>query len=421
MNQKELFLGIDLGTSGMRIAIIRYSGEPIFTSSINYPNSLKVFDDWIESFKILIKDLSTDLKTKLVACSIDGTSGTLLACDKKGNALGEAVPYYSDCSNEQVQLKRILGYHEYQELNKCNYSSIARALHLTQKYGSEILLRHQADWMSGWLLNNWESGDESNNLKLGWDVQKKSWPKSFKELQWQNMLPNIVSTGTVLGTISCKISQSLELPENLKVIAGTTDSNAAVLATNSTESDGITVLGSTIVIKKFVQKPIKSDGISNHFLLGKWICGGSSNAGGATLRQFFTDEEIKELSNQINPDSFSGLNYLPLATTGDRFPVHDPKLKPILTPRPISDSLFLHGLLEGLAKVEARGWKKFEELGIKSPERIISIGGGANNPQWKKIRERIIGIPIKISKSKPAIGAAKIALQSYKLNLESNS
>ena len=127
MNQKELFLGIDLGTSGLRIAIINYSGETIFTSSINYPNGLKFFDDWVKSFEILIKDLSNDLKNQLVACSIDGTSGTLLACDKQGNALGEAIPYYSDCSEEQLELKKILGHHEHQELRSASSPQESKA------------------------------------------------------------------------------------------------------------------------------------------------------------------------------------------------------------------------------------------------------------------------------------------------------
>ena len=67
--------------------------------------------------------------------------------------------------------------------------------------------------------------------------------------------------------------------------------------------------------------------------------------------------------------------------------------------------------MEGLAKIEARGWSKLHELGAELPKQIITIGGGAKNITWKKIREKEIGIPIKICTRPPAAGVANIALK----------
>ena len=214
-----------------------------------------------------------------------------------------------------------------------------------------------------------------------------------------------------MGNICNQKATRLNLPKNLKVIAGTTDSNAGVLATFPNKSDGITILGSTIVIKKFVDKPLSGKGISNHKLLGDWLSGGASNAGAAILLDFFNLEYIQELSKQINPYKSTGIDLIPLSKTGERFPTDDPNLQPKLDPRPVSDSLYLHALLEGLAKIEARGWQKLHELGAELPRQIITIGGGAKNITWKKIREREIGIPIKICNRPPAAGVAIIALQ----------
>ena len=86
-------------------------------------------------------------------------------------------------------------------------------------------------------------------------------------------------------------------------------------------------------------------------------------------------------------------------------------MQPKLEPRPVSDSLYLHAILEGLARIEARGWQKLHELGAEIPRQIITIGGGAKNTTWKKIREKAIGIPIRICKRPPAAGVASIALQ----------
>ena len=62
--------------------------------------------------------------------------------------------------------------------------------------------------------------------------------------------------------------------------------------------------------------------------------GGASNTGGAVLKEFFTGEQLKDLSAQIDPDQPSGLDYYPLIKPGERFPVNDPNLEPRLTPRP---------------------------------------------------------------------------------------
>ncbi len=408
MVENPLVLGIDLGTSGLRIAIINTEKKILYTSSKPYSIGLEIWEDWINCLKRLIQEVPKELKEKLVSCSVAGTSGTLLACKNNGDPIGKALPYFLSCSEYSHEINKLF-------LKNCIASSISgsvgRALKLLAKYGNQIILRHQADWISGWLIDNWEYGEEGNNIRMGWDVSNNSWPESFQYINWLKCLPKIISSGQTMGTICNKKSKELNLPKNLKVIAGTTDSNAGVLATFPNKNDGVTILGSTIVIKKFVEKPLFGSGISNHKLLDNWLCGGASNAGAAILLDFFDINYIQELSQQINPNNSTGIDLLPLSNKGERFPVDNPNLQPKLEPRPVSDSLYLHALLEGLAKIEARGWQKIHELGADLPKQIITIGGGAKNITWKKIREKEIGIPIKICNRPPAAGVASIALK----------
>ena len=411
MSFQSLALGIDLGTSGVRIAIINSQLDLIYTDSINYSEGLKNWQDWETSCEVLIKSIPINLKEKIAACSVDGTSGTLIACDIEGNPIQEAIPYYMNYSEEYDIFESI---NQKEELK--SFSSIGRALHLFNKYGNNVLIRHQADWISSWLTRNWELGEEGNNLKLGWDLTSKSWPRIFNNQPWKNALPKIIPSGNLLQKINKDKANELELPENLLIIAGTTDSNAAVIAVNPSEEQAVTILGSTIVLKKFVKKPIQSLGITNHLVGGKWLSGGSSNTGGIILKRFFNDQEIKELSNQINPSLKTNIKLLPLPFKGERFPINDPNIEPVLTPRPISDSLYLHALLESLAEIEHQGWQKLCELGITPPKEIVSIGAGAKNIQWQKIRERVLKIPIKRSTKPPAMGVAMIALNAIPEN-----
>ena len=200
--------------------------------------------------------------------------------------------------------------------------------------------------------------------------------------------------------------------KKLRIISGTTDSNASLIAADVGDEDGLTVLGTTIVVKKIIDNPVKDKGITTHRVSGNWICGGASNAGCGILSKFFSDLEIRELSRQINPSKNTSLNLLPLNSKGERFPINNPNLEPILGPRPVSDSLYLHALLEGLANIELKGWEKLSELTGSLPKKIITIGGGSRNPQWRKIREKIINIPIVSCKKTTSFGTALLAFNS---------
>jgi len=158
-------------------------------------------------------------------------------------------------------------------------------------------------------------------------------------------------------------------------------------------------------------------GISNHRINGRWLVGGASNAGAGVLRQFFNDQQLKELSRQIDPSRPSGLHYVPLPAPGERFPIENPDLQPILEPRPISDALFLQGMLEGLSKLEQQGWQRLQELGASPIKRVLTVGGGACNPQWRNLRELALGIPVlNLPNASAATAMAFLALQSVKVD-----
>ena len=103
---------------------------------------------------------------------------------------------------------------------------------------------------------------------------------------------------------------------------------------------------------------------------------------------------------------------MPLNSKGERFPINNSNLEPILGPRPVSDSLYLHALFEGLATIELKGWGRLEKLTGSLPKKIITIGGGSKNPQWRKIREKIINIPIVSCKTTTSFGTALLAISS---------
>ena len=401
--------GLDFGTSGARISIIDPHKKLVYSNSVPYLCNFKNPNTWIKSCTKLLDSLPIHVKSNLKKLAISGTSGTLIACNFKGEPIGDAIPYHQACSEHKILLESLTSEEEHL---RTPYSSLAKALNLIDKYGTNILLRHQSDWITGWFLKDWTHGEEGNNLKLGWDLTKKSWPKSYLNTSWQKCLPQIIQSGKIIGQVNYDLAKRFNLNKKLILISGTTDSNASLVAANLGKEDGLTVLGTTMVVKKIIDNPIKEKGITTHRVNGNWICGGASNAGCGILSKFFSDSEIKELSRQINPSKTTSLKLLPLNSKGERFPVNNSNLEPILGPRPVSDSLYLHALFEGLAKIELKGWEKLGKLTGALPKKIITIGGGSKNPQWRKIRERIINIPIVSCNKTASFGTALLAINS---------
>lgn len=89
-------------------------------------------------------------------------------------------------------------------------------------------------------------------------------------------------------------------------------------------------MGSTLAVKLLSTSRIDDAqyGVYSHRLDDKWLVGGASNTGGAVLRQIFTDDQLENLSEHIDPMKACLLDYYPLPTVGERFPVADPKMAP---------------------------------------------------------------------------------------------
>jgi sugar (pentulose or hexulose) kinase len=416
---------VDLGSSGLRLAVCDSSGNPLAELDSNYPGPFEQPESWRLGLQALVGQLPTGLSSRVGRIALAGTSGTLLLCRPDGalapGELGRALPYSLACIEQADAVVAILGRPakgdppSASDLSASASGSLARALRLLAAakaagIGGPWLLRHQADWLMGWLLGDWRWGEEGNNLRLGWRLQGQCWGGSISRQPWRAALPQIVASGRLLGPLAPSVARELGLPESCQVVAGSTDANAAVLAANPRPGDGVTVLGTTLVLKQFCQKPIAAPGLSCHRVAGRWLVGGASNAGAGILRRFFSDGQLIELSRQINPAQPSGLKLRPSTVIGERFPIDDPQLQPILEPRPISDALYLQALLEGLAEIERAGWQRLAQLGAPAIQRVISLGGGARNPQWRAIRQRLLGVAVlNRPQLSAALGMARLA------------
>ncbi|MFO7953702.1 FGGY-family carbohydrate kinase [Thioalkalivibrio sp.] len=416
-------IGIDLGTSGIRLVLLNPEGVRIHTAQRALPASVGGDEQraeqnpalWWSIVRELLRETATHLHGEPATIAVDGTSATLLRLDADGRPTHPALMYNDARATDMVPV--LAGVAPAESAVHNPSSSAAKLLWLRRHEGLSGVRRvlHQADWIAGRLRGRFDRMDENNALKLGYDALWGGWPNWLQETLGTDaeLLPEVVPAGTVLGPLDPGTAESLHLNPACRVVAGTTDSIAGFLASGvADDTTGVTSLGSTLVIKQLAPKPIYAPelGIYSHRLLGRWLVGGASNSGGAVLRQHFDDAALERLSTAIDPETDSGLDYLPLPRPGERFPVNDPELEPRLTPRPDEEARFLQGLFEGIARIERDGYQRLNELGAPRIERVVSLGGGARNPVWTRIRSRILGLPVTLAEDDDAAqGAARLA------------
>ncbi|XP_027355355.1 D-ribulose kinase isoform X3 [Abrus precatorius] len=361
---ERLYLGLDFGTSGARFAIIDEGGTIQAEAKKEYPlypsgESYDWVRSWKETLSSLLEDVPLELRRHIASISIDGTSATTIIVDSDtGEPLWRPFLYNESCPD---------------------------ALPM-----------------------------------VGYDPEVDSYPSWLVSQPYYHLLPSVVAPGTPIACLKEEIRNQFGFQKDCVVCAGTTDSIAAFLAARATQpGKAVTSLGSTLAIKLLSNTRIEDSrfGVYSHRLDDKWLVGGASNTGGAVLRQLFTDDQLDKLSEQINPSQISLLDYYPLPKAGERFPVADPNLAPRLLPRPENDVEYLHGILESIARIEAKAYGLLKELGATEVDEVFTSGGGAKNEKWIKIRERVLGLPVcRANQTEAAYGAALLAIRGDKKN-----
>ena len=433
----NLYLGIDFGTTGARSTIIDSQGTIHCETEHTFAHAQQpeLPSVWQNALWDSIEQIPPTIRNQVRAIAIDGTSSTVMLCDTDGIPVCEPILYNDPRGAAVTERLRAIAPDNHTVLSAT--SSLAKLLwwqeggleaHPTTQFslgGTGILpvveklyFLHQADWLAFLLHGKLGISDYHNALKLGFDVDTLCYPNWLIEGiagAATPELPQVVAPGTPVGEVRAQVGDRFGFPRDCMVCAGTTDSIAAFLASGvNLPGEAVTSLGSTLAVKLLSHTRVDDSryGIYSHKLGDLWLVGGASNTGGAVLRHFFTDVELDNYSTQIDPAQESLLDYYPLLKKGDRFPINDPNLPPRLEPRPTDSVEFLHGLLEGIARIEARGYQLLQEFGATPLTKVYTAGGGAKNSVWSAVRKRYLKVPVvRPIHTAAAYGAALLAMR----------
>ena len=414
--QPALFLGIDLGTSGVRVLAATASGEVAARTSVALAKAAggqqagrheQAPASWwtavCEATQQMMQDLggqgiSADV---LQALAVDGTSGTLVCVDAGGTPLRPALMYNDGrATDEAATINAVAG----SFCAKLGYRfsasyALAKALwilhHEPAVFEQTTRFLHQADLVAGRLTGRFDVSDYSNALKMGYDLHEETWPAW--PARWAGVterLPEVVPPGTCIGTVTPQAAQETGLPAGLPIIAGATDGVASCIASGVRKpGDYNTTLGTTLVFKS-ISKTLCTDPkgrIYSHKLPGGvWLPGGASNTGAAWIPAWFAGADPAALDTQaagLLPTT--DLAY-PLVGRGERFPFLHAAAEGFVMPETEGPERYA-ACLQGTALVERLGYAVLDALTGHTHGAVYSTGGGSRSDVWMQCRADACG------------------------------
>lgn len=434
----EFFVGIDVGTQGVRIVVLDESGTIILSTEkkwlINNVGGIEHEQNpyqWWEAICFCLQELSQKTSfTNIARLSLVATSGTLLLLDASYRPLYPALMWNDKRAKKEAEVANKMFQAEGPDLGldiRPTFT-IAKALWM-KKHKPEIWKQTKYIVSAGdWLLTQFTGEspvtDFTNALKTGADLVNICWPKTLSKLGIdEDLLPPIVPPGTTLGKISIEVSKITKLPTTCAVLSGVTDAMGAQIASGAVEEgQWVTTIGTGLSIKGNTMNKISAidSGLYSHRAWnGSWSISATSHCGGDSLYKKFPNINFGQFSSSAKGIQFSSYLVLPLASTGEYFPFTHPEA--IGFEKGSSNNsfdLFL-GYLEGIAFIERLAMDNISQFAeVKGPQ--ISMGGGASNSFWLEIRAETLGRPtVKPVITSSAFGAGIIALAGHSTSISS--
>lgn len=394
---EHLFVGIDLGTSGIRTLVVDETGlihakasRPIQGERRNGLHRQNP-EEWWQAVCGTVSACISQLTqfgvsiSQLRSVAIDGTSGTVVPTDRDGQCTGPAI-MYDDASGRQflTELSRT------RSTAVLSLSALGAAYWLknndSQPSSSQLL--PQATWVCRQLIGSAVPTDYSNALKFGYDLEKSQY-YTWIDPAICAQLPAVVEPGTILGELCRKASKQTQLPEGLPIVAGVTDGVASCIASGlHRPGDYSTSLGSTLVFKSLSEHRSTHPLLYSHKLPGGyWLPGAASNTGASWITAWFPDADLPRMDAEALRYLPSKDTVYPLTLEGERFPFAINSARAILPPG-LSDARKFAACLQGTACLERMAYTLLDEaLGVPPGKgEVYSTGGGSYSDSWMQLR-----------------------------------
>ena len=433
------YIGIDLGTSSVKILLVSADGKILNSVSKDYPIcypqsgwSEQNPEDWAsQAIEGLCELLDGQDKASVKGISFGGQMHGLVILDKDDKVIRPAILWndgrtqaQSDRLNDEVGKQTLSKYTAnisfagftapkilwVEENEPENFAKIEKLM-LPKDYLAYVLSGvHATDY-----------SDASGMLLL--DVKNKCWSDEMASIchikkEW---LPTLYESYAPIGKIKPKIAHRVGLSEDVLVCAGAGDNAAAAIGTGTTEDGSCNIsLGTSGTV--FIAK----DGFSvdeNNSLHSFCHATGKYHLMGCILSAASCNKWWME--NILESDDYAGeqkglydlireneVYFLPYLM-GERSPHNDANARgAFVGMRPYTTRKhMLLAIMEGVAFALRDCIEVAKASGVKI-ERSLICGGGAKNEIWRTIVANVLGIEVQRPQTEegPAYGGAILAM-----------
>ena len=434
------YIGIDLGTSAVKLLLVNEAGKILNTVSEEYPLSFprpgwseQSPTDWWDACATGVRKLLTGFDAACVAgIGVGGQMHGLVAMDRNDAVIRPAILWNDGRTAEETEwLNTAVGKEKLSKLtaNIAFAGFTAPKLLWMQKHEPENFARIAKIMLPKDYINYRLTGvhacdfsDASGMLLL--DVEHRCWSKEMLDIcgMKEVQMPRLFESYEIIGTVKPEIAALLGLPETVKVAAGAGDNAAAAVGTGVVGEGGCNIsLGTSGTL--FISSA--SFGVDPHNALhafchadGGWHLMGCMLSAASCNKWLCEDilhtsdyaaEQSGITEDRLGNNRVFFLPYL----MGERSPINDTDARGCFIGMSMDTarSDLVQAVLEGVAFALRDSFEVARSLGI-SIDRSRLCGGGAKSPLWRTILADVLNVPLDIPQTEegPGYGAAMLAM-----------
>lgn len=435
-----LYIGVDLGTSAVKLLLMDGAGKILNTVSKEYPLefphpgwSQQAPEDWKKAVFQGIPELLTGFDSSLVrGIGCGGQMHGLVILDSQDNVIRPAILWNDGRTAKQVDFlnnevgKQVLSARTanvafagftapkvlwVRENEPENFARIAKLM-LPKDYINYVLTGvHSCDY-----------SDASGMLLL--DVEHKRWSKEMLELcgLTEAQMPTLFESFEKIGVVKPEVAALLGLPEGVVVAAGAGDNAAAAVGTGVVGDGGCNIsLGTsgTVFISSAKFGVDSTNGLhafahadGGYHLMGCMLSAASCNKwlmDEIYKTSDYAGEQLPITEDKLGKNHVYFLPYL----MGERSPINDTNARATFIGMTMDTTRadLTQAVLEGVAFAIRDSVEVAKSLGISVTSSMI-CGGGAKSPLWKRIMANVLNIPLNspASEQGPGMGGAMLAM-----------
>ena len=435
-----LYIGVDLGTSAVKLLLMDEKGEIKNVISREYPLffphpgwSEQNPEDWKKAVLEGIPELLKGQDASQVAgIGAGGQMHGLVVLDENDEVIRPAILWNDGRTQKQVDyLNEDIGRDVLSErtANIAFAGFTAPKILWMRENEPELFARIRKIMLPKDYINYILTGvhctdysDASGMLLL--DVKNRCWSREMLDLCGitEDQMPKLFESYECVGTLKPEIAACLGLPASVRVAAGAGDNAAAAVGTGTVGEGGCNIsLGTSgtvfISSEHFGVDPHNALHSFDHadggyHLMGCMLSAASCNKW--LMENVLGTSDFAAEQAPITDDRLgnNGVFFLPYLM-GERSPINDVLARGTFTGMTMDTGRvdMVQAMLEGVAFAIRDSVEVARSLGIQINRSNI-CGGGAKSPLWKKIMANVLNIELDSSESEqgPGMGGAMLAM-----------